>query len=142
MAAIAAAAEQKKILHVGISFSIPPWVIQSQNSGIELDILREVLEQEGFQVQPHYLPFALAYQRFDVNQLDGVINARAGVAKHGFLTDPVVTFQNVAISLDKKGYRVNMSISDLTNKKLVAFQTALPSLVTLCRQQLCWVLPQ
>jgi len=123
MAAISAIAEDKQTLHIGISFSIPPWIFQEQNSGIELDILRAALE-ERYLVQPHYLSFALAYQRFDVNQLDGVINAKAGVAKHGYLTDPVVTFQNIAISLNKKNFPKDISIADLVNKKVVAFQKA------------------
>ena len=117
-------AEHKKTLHIGVSFSIPPWVIQEQNSGIELDILRTVLEKEHYIVQPHYIPFALAYQRFDAHQLDGVINAKAGVAKHGYLTNPVVTFQNVAISLNQKKLPLDISITDLVNKQVVAFQKA------------------
>lgn len=109
---------------MGISFSIPPWVIQKTNSGIELDILKAVLEGEGYCVVPKYLSFALAYQLFDRGEIDGVINARAGVAKGGYLSQPVVTFQNVAVSLKSKNFPEQINMDFLNGRSVVAFQKA------------------
>lgn len=111
-------------IEMGISFSIPPWVIQKNNSGIELDILKAALESEGYCVAPKYLSFALAYKLFDRGELDGVINAREGVAKGGFLSQPVVTFQNVAVSLRRKNYPEEIDMDYLKDKSVIAFQKA------------------
>lgn len=113
-----------KILHIGVSFAIPPWVIPESDSGIELDILKQALFSEGYIVVPKYLSFALAYSLFDVGKLDGVINAKESSLKTGYYSDPVVTFQNVAISLEKKNYPPDIDISFLEDKSIVAFQKA------------------
>ena len=84
-------------LDIGISFSIPPWVIVESNSGIELDILKGAFKGTHYTVTPHYVPFALAYKMFDGKQLDGVINAQKHLAKQGYSSNPVVTFNNIAI---------------------------------------------
>ncbi len=113
-----------QLLNIGISFSIPPWVIKDNNSGIELDLLYAALDSQKYIVKPNYVPFAQAFKLFDAGRLDGVINAKAGVTQSGFLSDPVVTFQNVAVSLRKKGYPEDISMDFLQNKFVVAFQKA------------------
>ena len=113
-----------RTLYIGVSFAIPPWVITETNSGIELDILQQAFEYSGYRVEPKYLSFSLAYSLFEAGKLDGVINAKESVLKTGFLSDPVVTFQNVAISLKNKNYPEEISPSFLHDKSVVAFQKA------------------
>lgn len=116
--------EQQRVLKVGVSFSIPPWVIRDSNSGIELDILREALESEGFSIKPVYVPFSRAYELFDQAQLDIVINAKRQMTGTGYLSEPVVRFQNVAISLASKGFPEQFDLSFMGDKSVVAFQKA------------------
>ena len=52
------------------------------------------------------------------------MNAKAGLTQHGFLSEPVVTFQNYAISLAKKGYPVDIKMDSLSKHSVVAFQKA------------------
>ena len=112
-------------IEMGISFAIPPWVIQESDSGIELDILRQALEPSGYRIIPRYLSNALAYSLFNSQKLDGVINARRSVIQNGgFLTEPVVAFQNVAISLVDKGFPDEIDMDFLQDKSIVAFQRA------------------
>ena len=111
-------------LDIGISFSIPPWVIVESNSGIELDILKGAFKGTHYTVTPHYVPFALAYKMFDGKQLDGVINAQKHLAKQGYASNPVVTFNNIAISLKKKEFPKRIDIDFMKNKSIVAFQNA------------------
>lgn len=118
------AQEKTSELEFGVSFSIPPWVMKDTNAGIELDLLNAAFADSPFKIKPVYVPFALAFDLFDAGKLDGVINAKPGVAKHGFLSEPVVTFQNVAISLANKGFPEDIDINFLSNKSVVAFQKA------------------
>lgn len=121
-----ASAHQAKptILEVGISMSIPPWVIKENDSGIELDILRESLKTQPYQIVPVYLPFERAYKLFETGHLDVVMNAKEGVSDTGYLSQPVVNFQNYAISLAAKNYPVEIPISFLEDKSVVGFQKA------------------
>jgi len=113
-----------QVIEIGISFAIPPWVIESEDAGIELDLLRAAFEGSPYCVKPVFLAFALAYQLFDNGDLDGVINAKRGVSQTGFYSDPVVTFQNVAVSLKRKAFPKDLDLTFLQDKSVVAFQKA------------------
>ena len=113
-----------KALNVGVSFAIPPWVITETNSGIELDILTEALSPIGYEIQANYLSFELSYSLFEAGKLDAVLNAKESILKTGFLSEPVVTFQNIAISLEDKNYPEDISASFLVDKSVIAFQKA------------------
>ena len=113
-----------KTLNVGVSFAIPPWVITERDSGIELDILKDALSPAGYEVQTNYLSFALSYSLFEADKLDAVINAKESILKSGFLSEPVVTFQNVAVSLKSRNYPEEFSPSFLVDKSVIAFQNA------------------
>jgi len=113
-----------QLLEIGISMSIPPWVMKDTNSGIELDILYAALDSDAYIVKPNYLPFAMAFNLFDEGKLDGIINAKEGVTRTGYFSEPVVEFQNVAVSLAHKAYPANIDVDFLGNKSVVAFQKA------------------
>jgi len=111
-------------IKMGISMSIPPWVIKKDNSGIELDILVAAFNPRQYVIKPSYVPFARAYSHFESGLLDGVINANKTISKSGYLSDTVVTFQNVAISLAQKHYPEKFPIDFLKDKSVIAFQNA------------------
>lgn len=113
-----------KTLNIGVSFAIPPWVITESDSGIELDILKEALSPAGYEIQANYLSFALSYSLFEAGKLDAVINAKESILKSGFLSEPAVTFQNVAISLKNRNYPEEFTPSFLVDKSVIAFQNA------------------
>lgn len=115
---------QRQIFEIGISMSIPPWVIKENDSGIELDILRESLGEDKYDIRPVYLPFERAYKLFEGGKLDGVMNSKAELAGAGFLSEPVVVFHNYAISLASKGFPENISMDFLRDKSVVGFQKA------------------
>ncbi len=117
-------AADNPLLKTGVSFAIPPWVIQETNSGIELDILRSALRHYAIEIEPVFIPFARAFPLFDSNELDIVLNAKPGSVRSGFYSDPVVQFENVAISLKKKNFSQDTTIADLVDKRVVAFQNA------------------
>ncbi|WP_019614861.1 substrate-binding periplasmic protein [Psychromonas ossibalaenae] len=107
---------------IGISFSIPPWVIKETETGLELDILKEALSVKGHTIKANYLPLARAFESFDSGLVDAVINVKKGMVK-GFYSDLVVSFQNCAISLTGSKFVIN-DINDLQDKRIVAFQRA------------------
>jgi len=112
----------KRELLIGISFSIPPYVIKELNSGLELEILRQVFKVNGYTVLPSYLPLARTFMHFQEGSIDGVINVKKGMVK-GFYTDVVVIFKNYAVSLQERQLEIN-NIQALSNKSVGAFQRA------------------
>lgn len=116
--------DQLATLNVGVSFAIPPWVITENNSGIELDILKEALSPAGYEIKPNYVTYALSHSLFDSGELDVVLNAKKTLLHVGYLSEPVVTFQDVAVSLKDKNYPKNITTSFLKDKSVVAFQKA------------------
>lgn len=116
--------ESDKLLDIGISFAIPPWVIAENNTGIELDILKEAFKLSGYRIKPNYLSFALSYSLFEAGKLDGILNVTTASVKRGFFSEPVVTFQNVAISLKEKNFPAEIDLEYLSEKSVVAFQKA------------------
>ncbi|MCG8613409.1 MAG: transporter substrate-binding domain-containing protein [Pseudomonadales bacterium] len=111
-----------KELLIGISFSIPPYVIQEKDNGLELEVLRQAFEVKGYTVLPSYLPLARTFMSFEDGSLDGVINVKEGMV-NGHYSDIVITFQNYAISLSENNLKID-SLQDLGGKSVAAFQRA------------------
>lgn len=118
---LASPAQEKKVV-IGISFSIPPYVVKEENNGLELEILRQSFAVNGYKVLPSYLPLARTFMNFQDGSLDGVINVKDGMIK-GYYSDVVITFRNKAVSLEENNLTIN-SIDDLSRKSIVAFQRA------------------
>ena len=119
-----ASATKQPALNIGISFAIPPWVIPETNTGIELDILREAFKVKGYQIVPNYLSFAMSYSMFEADKLDGILNVTESSVKNGFYSAPVLSFENVAISLQEKNFPPDIDLNFLSDKSIVAFQKA------------------
>lgn len=112
-----------KKIRIGVSFSIPPYVIKESNSGLELELLSEAFKVKGHTVEIWYLPLARTFDELQRGELDGIINVNEGILDDVYYSDIVINFQNCAISLTKNHLVIN-SIEDLKNKKVVAFQRA------------------
>ncbi len=115
---------QAEIIKIGISHSIPPYVIKEENRGIELEILQTAFTFSNHEVVPVYLPLARTFSKLSSGQIDGTINIREGVVKNVFYTPVVIRFNNCAISLKKKNYPDTISIDFLKDKHVLAFQRA------------------
>lgn len=124
LTALASTSAKDPPLNIGISFAIPPWVIPETNTGIELEILQEAFKVNGYRIAPNYLSFAMSYSLFEANKLDGILNVTETSVKKGFYSAPVLTFQNVAISLQEKNFPPDLKINFLADKTIVAFQKA------------------
>lgn len=114
------AAEELKI---GVSLSIPPYVIQESNSGLELELLYQALAVKGHTANIEYLPLARTFHELKEGKLDGIINVKEGMVDKVFYSNVAIRYQNCAISLEKNHFNIN-NIKDLADKKIVAFQRA------------------
>ncbi len=115
-----------KALKIASSTAVPPYIIVDTDSGIELDIVREVLGLEGYTVTFEHLPFPRAVEKMKAGEVDGALTiSESAKLKLGnvFYSDSHITFQNVAISLKSSQLKID-KISDLSDKSIGTFQYA------------------
>ncbi len=115
-----------KELKIASSTAVPPYIIVDTDSGIELDIVREVLGLKGYTVSFEHLPFPRALEKMKAGEFDGALTI-SEIAKlelgNVFYSDSHITFQNVAISLKSSRLKID-KISDLSDKSIGTFQYA------------------
>jgi polar amino acid transport system substrate-binding protein len=106
----------------------PPYVISSSNVGFEIDLMRAVLFTLDHEISVVYVPYGRTYELMKkINADIGLtLTEKSGVDSE-ILSQPYVTYQNVAISLKEKSIKID-KIKDLQKYTLVAFQNASPIL--------------
>lgn len=129
---VCAPAAHGREVKVGIGFSLAPYVIQEQNSGVELDVIREAFRVAGHEAVFVYLPNLRLPLAFEVGSVDCIaLNAAFDVAaetgRNVFYSDHTVVYQNAAISLASSGFEIT-SLKDLEDKVVLGFNSASKSL--------------
>jgi polar amino acid transport system substrate-binding protein len=113
-----------KEIKVAVGLALPPYVISSENKGMELDIIKETLAMNGHTVKPVYLPFARVPWSLKEGKVDAAmtINESSGI-DNVFYSDNHIIYQNVAVSLAKNNFTID-TVKDLTDRSVLAFQSA------------------
>ncbi len=114
-----ASAEELKI---AVGSSIPPYIIQSENRGIEYDILKETLELAGYRMKARYVPLARTLAEFRSGRMDGIMSTGLDDLP-GCYTNSHITYRNYAITLKSNNLKIK-SIDGLKGKRVIAFQNA------------------
>jgi polar amino acid transport system substrate-binding protein len=115
-------AEDELVIAVGLAK--PPYVIQSDNSGFELDLIRHIVKKMGKSTQFIYTQYGHSSKMLEVKEVDAVMTTNKSVFTDTTkLSDEYITYQNVAISLKKNNLVIN-SIEDLANYTIASFQKA------------------
>lgn len=116
-----AASTSAKEINLVAGLSLPPYIIQETNKGMEQDIISEALGLKGHTLKLKYVPFVRVVVDYKKNDGAVTINESSGIK--GNYSDVVMVYQNYAISLLDKGIKIN-EIKDLGDKNIVAFQNA------------------
>jgi polar amino acid transport system substrate-binding protein len=110
-----------KPLKVGVSFAIPPYVIEGGRRGIELDLLKEAFAGSGYEPSFEFLPLERTFRLFESGKLDAIINVKPGMVDPAFLTQPVITFHNRVFAL--RNTHIS-TLDELQSMRVTAFQRA------------------
>lgn len=118
------AAVAEKISMV-IGLALPPYVIADQDTGIELEIVRESLAYRGHELVPVYVPFWRVLSMLEQGLTDAAmtVNEDSGIRDGVFYSQPHITYQNQAISLKSRSFPI-FGIEDLAPYSILAFQNA------------------
>ena len=103
--------------------SLAPYIIQSSNSGIEIDIIKEALAVKNHTLTLRYPPLKQVPVLYRKNVVDAALTVTKKLDLDACFSDIVIQYQNFAISLTKSNLTIN-SVTDLANKKVIAFQNA------------------
>ena len=106
-----------------VGTSLAPYIIQDSNSGIEIDIIKEALALKDHTLTLRYPPLKQVPVLYKKNVVDAALTVTKNFGLDACLSDVVIKYQNVAISLTKSNLTIN-SLADLANKKVIAFQNA------------------
>ncbi|WP_286232979.1 substrate-binding periplasmic protein [Thalassotalea sediminis] len=102
----------------------PPFIIEENGAGLQLDLMRKGLNKQGLGVNFYHAPNGrniTSYQRLNA---DIILTVESDYQHPSlYLSKPYVSYQNVVISLAENDFVIE-SENDLTNKVVVAFQNA------------------
>jgi len=105
-------------------FVKPPFIIEENGAGLQLDIIRQALSNKGYQVNFLHLPLGRNITAFQRMNADGVITLPNDYEHPGMhISAPYIVYQNVAVSLAGNSFNIG-SVNDLSGKSVVAFQHA------------------
>lgn len=112
-------------LVVAASSFLPPYIVKQSNSGIQIEILKAALQAQGI-ADPtiHYMSNKRAEQQLLQGKVDIVLNFPPTAIADIYKSEPLVMYQNVAISLATNEFAIN-SVFDLAGKSVLAFQNAI-----------------
>ncbi|WP_286232671.1 substrate-binding periplasmic protein [Thalassotalea sediminis] len=114
----------KESLNVVVGLTKPPYVIADLNSGFELELIENVLAQQNKSPEFIYVPFGRSERMLKEHDIDMILTVNDFIIKNkAYLSKPYITYQNVAISLNKNNFVIN-TIKDLKNHSLATFQSA------------------
>jgi len=130
MSHLVVAEQQKQPIVIAASATIPPYVIKKTNSGLQLTLIRAALLEQGLDdIKVIYMSNKRAEQQLHSGGVDILLNyageRRAGI----FPSEPVLSYQNVAVSLRKRQFKIE-AIKHLNNKSVLGFQNATAYLPT------------
>jgi polar amino acid transport system substrate-binding protein len=117
---------QAKDVSIIFGLALPPYVIQENNSGFEVDIIREALAAKGHTLKPIYASFIVISQSLKENKADGAQRGNAELVEgsgYFYADNQTVLYQDVAITLKKNNLKID-SVNDLKDKKVASFQGA------------------
>ena len=102
----------------------PPFILEDQQRGLQLDLIREAFASENLSVHFNAMPLGRNLTGFRRMNADGIITLPPSYEHPAlFMSKPYIIYQNVAVSLAEDNFTID-KISDLSDKSIIAFQNA------------------
>ncbi len=113
-----------KQIEIAVGWTKPPYVIETGNTGFEIELIKGIFASMGHQTTFIYVPFARSHYLLNKGKADVAmtLSKRLDIGDN-ILSEPYITYHNVAISLKGRGIKITQ-MSQLGNYSIVAFQNA------------------
>lgn len=115
--------ETKKVLTVGFGMNKPPYVLENENSGLEVEIFREAARAAGYEIKSFFGPMERIKIMMIRGDLDAITNTNINERLNFYNSVPFIEYQNYAIALKKKNLKIK-KVADLKNYSIASFQRA------------------
>ncbi len=124
LAAVAMTAGAQTQIKAVVGLSLPPYIIQGSDNGVDADIVRGALAAANYTLKLEYVPFARVPVSMASKTADAAfpINEASGV-KGVYYSDSHISYQNVVIALKSRGLKIG-SVTDLSSLRIVGFGEA------------------
>ncbi|NRD72139.1 ABC transporter substrate-binding protein [Shewanella sp. VB17] len=115
-------------LNITIGSSLPPYVISSDDNGIEIDIVRSAFEAVDHTVNFQYVPTARLFHFIKNNTSDGIVengsyDISKEIGKTMYTSKDIISMKNVVIAFKNKKLAI-VALENLSTLKIIAFQNA------------------
>ena len=110
-------------MRIAFGQSVPPYIIEKNDSGIEMDIIREALAYKGHSIKIIYIPFIEILDVFAKDIADAAATVDEKIGIDGYFSNDVITYRNYAITLASSAIDIH-SVWDLLHYRVSAFQLA------------------
>jgi len=111
-------------LDVSVGWTKPPYVIEKQNTGFELELVKSVFKKLGYSLNFVYVPFGRSNTLIKSGKVDVALTMNKKMDLSGLvLSEPYIVYQNAAISLKGRGIQLE-NVSELRHHSIVGFQNS------------------
>lgn len=112
-------------INLAAGITVEPYIIEAEDSGFEIDIVREIFALEDVVVRFVYQPLQRTKASFKNGTVDGVMTIKANYPEiqNSFLSEEYISYHNIAITLQSRNLNITTT-SDLKEKKVDAFKQA------------------
>jgi len=108
-------------LRLGCGNSLPPYVIEQNNRGIALELMRRAMETQGYELTYHYGSNRQLAEEFSQGELDVLCVSSPELSSSAYFSaEPLMILQNEAVSLQSSNIRLT-DISQLSQYRLGSF---------------------
>ncbi|VXC19172.1 substrate-binding periplasmic protein [Pseudomonas sp. 8O] len=112
-----------QVLHVGFGTHKPPYIFEGEPRGLEYELVERAAHNAGFEVAAYYAPIERLHLMLRRGEIDAIATTHERSGVQAFYSDVYIHYQNVAVALAKRGYRIEQ-IADLGQYAVSAFQRA------------------
>jgi polar amino acid transport system substrate-binding protein len=112
-----------KPLNVAVGLSLPPYVIADERRGMEYDIVREALADDGYELVPVFMNFGDVLGAMSDQEVDAAMTYPGDLQVSATLSQVHIIYHNQAMTLASRGLEID-AIGDLAGKSVIAFQNA------------------
>lgn len=111
-------------LAVSVGWNKPPYVIEENDTGFEIELVRAIFNKMGYRLSFIYVPFARSHYLLEKGKIDVAmtLNPRMQINAEQ-LSHSYINYHNAVISLKGRGLSFT-SIDDLASISFVGFQNA------------------
>lgn len=114
-------AETNKTLLIGFGMDKPPYVLEKEDSGLEVEIFREAARAAGYEIKSFFGPMERLKSKIKNTELDAISITNLNDKLPFYNSMPFITYHNYAIALKRKNLKIK-TIADLKNYSITSFQ--------------------